>query len=183
MKMKIYKAATQNFSKTQTLNSERQSKPVVFSFNLQEHVRPSSNVSEEKYHSPQKGGSIDSEMEDQNSDVVVNKIKTQSIDKNKFMRTQEIKVGFTSKILKPKVLSFSGQKSSLSPQKISNFKSKAQKPVKPQKTNSNNIGQLHHSKSNSLSITHSMKMIPKNKTTSEGVGIPKKVENKKFVQF
>jgi hypothetical protein len=39
---------------------------------------------------------------------------------------------------------------------------KAQKPIKGQKTNSNNIGILHHSKSNSLSINQkiSLKTIP-----------------------
>jgi hypothetical protein len=48
------------------------------------------NSEEDIYQSPQKGPSIDSEMEEDNSEVVVNKIKTQSIDKNKFMRTQEV---------------------------------------------------------------------------------------------
>ena len=42
--------------------------------------------------SPNKAGSFNSDIDDQNSDVVVNKIKTQPIDKNKFMRTQELKL-------------------------------------------------------------------------------------------
>jgi hypothetical protein len=53
----------------------------------------------EDYISPQKAASLESFMDDQNSDVVVNKIKTQSIDKNKFMKTQELKGGSVAKKL------------------------------------------------------------------------------------
>jgi len=54
-KMKILKTekVTQNYIRTQTLNSERVNKPVIYSFNLQDHIRKSSgNVSEDRYQSP-----------------------------------------------------------------------------------------------------------------------------------
>ena len=96
------------------------------------------------------------------------------------MRTQDIRKTSASKKLgmKPQVLSslqnVNGLKNFVSPQKNMAVKSNAQNTVRPQKINSSNE-LLLHSKSNSLSITQSMKMIPKIKP------VIKKVENKKII--